>query len=340
MTPASSGAELAGDERLVPFLDDVTIASLEASFPQYRDPGVMERTIESVRRLHAAGVPILAGTDAPNPATAHGVSMHGELALLVDSGLTPSEALAAATSRVADVYGLEGVGRIRPGHRADLLLVEGDPTTDIHATRSIAGVWKDGRPVERTPIERVAKASGDDAGAAGESAATGPRTISDFDDGTAGAGLGAGWSTTTDGMAGGTSTANLEVAGGGATGSAGCLRVTGRITAKAPNPWAGAQFSPGAGAFRPADLSAWEGISFRARGDGRTYAIVFFTAAGGFTPAVEPFTPGDGEWTEHRVSWKALGSDGTGVTAIMFTAGAPEGSFTLDLDDVVLERGE
>jgi len=98
MAPASSGAELAGDERLVPFLDDVTIASLEASFPQYRDPGVMERTIESVRRLHAAGVPILAGTDAPNPATAHGVSMHGELALLVDSGLTPSEALASVST--------------------------------------------------------------------------------------------------------------------------------------------------------------------------------------------------------------------------------------------------
>ena len=70
---------------------------------------------ETVRRLKAAGVPILAGTDAINPGTAHGASIHRELELLVAAGLSPSEALAAATSVPAASFGLSGRGPHRPG---------------------------------------------------------------------------------------------------------------------------------------------------------------------------------------------------------------------------------
>lgn len=96
----------------------------------------------TVAALHRAGVPILAGTDAPAPGLAHGVSLHRELELLVLSGLTPPQALAAATSRTARAFGFHDRGRIATGLRADLLLVNGDPTADIRATRDIAGVWK------------------------------------------------------------------------------------------------------------------------------------------------------------------------------------------------------
>jgi imidazolonepropionase-like amidohydrolase len=96
----------------------------------------------AVAALHRAGVTILAGTDAPAPGLAHGVSLHHELELLVLSGLTPLEALAAATSRTARAFGFHDRGRIATGMRADLLLVNGDPTADIRATRDIAGVWK------------------------------------------------------------------------------------------------------------------------------------------------------------------------------------------------------
>lgn len=103
----------------------------------------------SVRRLHEAGVPILAGSDAnADPATPfsppHGQSLHTELCLLVDAGLSPLEALRAATSRAADAFGLTDRGAIEPGRRADLLLVDGDPTTDIQATRRIKHVWAGG----------------------------------------------------------------------------------------------------------------------------------------------------------------------------------------------------
>ncbi|MEE2058051.1 amidohydrolase family protein [Rhodococcus artemisiae] len=109
---------------------------------------------ESVAALHSAGVNVLAGTDAnaePGaPAqVAHGTSMHRELEMLVAAGLTPTEALRAATGRIADLLDLPDRGRIRPGLRSDLLLVGGDPTTAITATRDIRAVFIAGTPVHR-----------------------------------------------------------------------------------------------------------------------------------------------------------------------------------------------
>jgi len=103
-----------------------------------------------VARLAAAGVPILAGTDTPNPGTAHGASLHRELELLVGSGLTPQLALQAATSAPARVFGLTDRGVIEPGRRADLVLVDGDPLTDITHSRRITRVWRGGVPCDRS----------------------------------------------------------------------------------------------------------------------------------------------------------------------------------------------
>jgi imidazolonepropionase-like amidohydrolase len=91
-------------------------------------------------------VAILAGTDVSEPlpqfgGLAHGASLHHELQLLVAAGLTPIEALRAATVTPAQQFGLTDRGRIAPGVRADLLLVDGDPTTSISDTLSIRAVW-------------------------------------------------------------------------------------------------------------------------------------------------------------------------------------------------------
>ncbi|MGI5499053.1 amidohydrolase family protein [Lentzea sp. CA-135723] len=109
----------------------------------------------SVTALHAAGVPIMAGTDAFSApglpvSVAHGASLHRELELLVDAGLTPVEALRAATSVTAGHFGLTDRAAIRPGLRADLVLVAGDPTADISAVRDVRGVWLGGVEVSRS----------------------------------------------------------------------------------------------------------------------------------------------------------------------------------------------
>ncbi|HEX9136960.1 MAG TPA: amidohydrolase family protein, partial [Nitrospirota bacterium] len=99
--------------------------------------------------LAAAHVRILAGTDAGNPGTAPGISMHGELEYLVKAGLIAKQALAAATSVPASTFHLTDRGRIASGLRADLVLVNDDPTAEITATRDIVEVWKEGTSVDR-----------------------------------------------------------------------------------------------------------------------------------------------------------------------------------------------
>ncbi|MGH3721447.1 MAG: amidohydrolase family protein [Pseudonocardiaceae bacterium] len=110
--------------------------------------------LESVAALRAAGVPVLAGTDTPNSGTAAGASLHRELELLVRAGLTPAEALTAATAAPARWFGLHGRGRTAPGCQADLLLVDGDPTVDILATRSVVSVWRRGTRFHRSGYRR------------------------------------------------------------------------------------------------------------------------------------------------------------------------------------------
>lgn len=120
-----------------------------------RPPGMsFANALSTVRRLHEAGVTFVAGTDAnADPATPaqplHGESLHGELELMVSAGLPPAAALRAATSAAADFFGLPDRGRIRDGLQADLVLVEGDPTVDIVATRAILGVWVAGERVRQ-----------------------------------------------------------------------------------------------------------------------------------------------------------------------------------------------
>lgn len=109
--------------------------------------------------LVAAHVPILAGTDLGNLGTAPGASLHGELEYLVEAGLTAPQALTAATSAPAAAFHLTDRGRIAPGLRADLLLVKGDPTSDIKATRDIVAVWKGGVLLDREAWLTRAKAA-------------------------------------------------------------------------------------------------------------------------------------------------------------------------------------
>lgn len=106
-------------------------------------------TDDAIRQLSREHVRILAGTDAPVPGSTYGASIHAEMALLVRIGLTPIQALTAATSETAQTFHLKDRGHIQAGLRADLLLVEGDPTTDILATRNIVAVWKNGIRAQR-----------------------------------------------------------------------------------------------------------------------------------------------------------------------------------------------
>jgi imidazolonepropionase-like amidohydrolase len=106
-----------------------------------------------VRALRDAGVPLLAGTDTPNPLMVPGFSLHEELAALVEAGLSPYEAVSGATAEAARFADQEAeFGTIRVGARADLLVLSGDPLADVGALRRLEGVMLRG---EWLPRERL-----------------------------------------------------------------------------------------------------------------------------------------------------------------------------------------
>lgn len=112
-----------------------------------------EAMIEATARAARAGVPILAGSDSGNPALFHGPALLHEVDLLVDrAGLTPGDALLAATGRAADRLGQKDLGRIAPGALADLVVLGGDPTADVRALRDVKAVYLGGLPVVRAPL--------------------------------------------------------------------------------------------------------------------------------------------------------------------------------------------
>jgi imidazolonepropionase-like amidohydrolase len=127
-----------------------TLTMMERIVEQLAPPGAAYANAQaSVSALHKAGVPILAGTDANaapgSPASVpHGESLHRELELLMQAGLPALDVLRAATEAPARYFGLADRGRIEPGLRADLVLIDGDPLADIRASRSIRRVWCDG----------------------------------------------------------------------------------------------------------------------------------------------------------------------------------------------------
>jgi imidazolonepropionase-like amidohydrolase len=103
---------------------------------------------ELTGKLYRAGVPLLVGTDAPEPQVTPGFSLHQELELLVESGLPPAAALRAATLHNATVLKqLEHLGSVAPGKLADLIVLSANPLVDIRHTRQIEWVIRGGTPV-------------------------------------------------------------------------------------------------------------------------------------------------------------------------------------------------
>ncbi|MWV46138.1 amidohydrolase family protein [Paenibacillus sp. HJL G12] len=141
--------ELANDPRVYSKLSPDWLDILNSSFNTFPQ-GNLENSFKNVMDLHRAGVDVLVGTDvSPVPVPnlgglAHGASVHHEMQLLVQAGFTPIEALQSATSKPARRFALHDRGRIAAGARADLILVNGDPTTRISDTLSIEAVWLKG----------------------------------------------------------------------------------------------------------------------------------------------------------------------------------------------------
>jgi imidazolonepropionase-like amidohydrolase len=130
------------------------------SHPQY-DAASVTRFVALRRKLINAcsknGVGLLLGSDAPQVFDVPGFSVHHELKYMVEAGLTPYQALQMGTVNVGRFYNKQDMGVIRPGAIADLILLNGNPLTDINQTKNIYGVMLNGKWLTKEWIDATLK---------------------------------------------------------------------------------------------------------------------------------------------------------------------------------------
>lgn len=115
-----------------------------------------EKMLGTIGEMHRAGVPLLTGSDVGNPFVVAGFSVHDELQLLVQAGLTPREALRTATLNAATYLDLaDSLGTVKAGTLADLVLLDADPLENIANTRRITAVVTNGRYLPKAALQKM-----------------------------------------------------------------------------------------------------------------------------------------------------------------------------------------
>ena len=319
----NTAEELATDEFIQPFLTPAQTQMLKASYGRSIPGFDLALAKDNVRLLYKAGVAILAGSDAPNPGTSHGVSQHHELSLLVEAGLPPTAALASATSAPAQQFGLGDRGVIAKGSKADFIIVEGNPTDDITATRRIAKVIKNGYVVDRkTETSSVAEV---------------PAQLGDFEKGLT-APDGFIWSATDDRQFGGRSMADIAATQGGADNSTNALQVKAHVRAGFFVPWAGAYFGVARSPQQPRDLSPYSELSFAIKGTPGKYRVMLFTSAMSGAPPTQEITV-DKNWQSVSLAISAFKNfDAKDFTGLAIVAGPERGEFQYHIDNVRFKK--
>ena len=317
----STGPGVIDDPDLGPRLTPNAKTNLRQDFGARSPWARLPTALENVRRLHAAGVPILAGSDAPNPGTAQGATLHAELELLVRAGLAPEAALAAATAEPARRFGTEGRGRIAVGARADLVLVDGRPDQDIRDTRRLATIIRNGRPLaDEAPVEDPDTVRLALSGALGR-----------FDE-RLDAPEGLIWAETSDAMMGGGSSATLERV---TRGDGGALRVEATVSSEFAFPWAGAFLGASAEGI-VGDLGGSDTLAFEVRGTPGDYRLMLFVAGGMGAPPTVGFTV-EKDWRRVEIALDDVqGFEPDRFTGMAFVTPMRSGSYGFEIDNVLL----
>ena len=336
----SGTASLLTHPALSGLLPKPAVDTVRQSFGQDRSAKLDPIEAANLGALAKAGVPILAGTDAGNPGTWYGLSMHREMDLLAKGGLSPAQVLTAATAAPAQAFRLTDRGRIANGLKADLLLVDGDPTLNIADVHNIVEIWKDGatvsqlRAARRTMIATQSTTAGPPPialpanGRIAQFSTMGGKAVVESP-------VGAGWDISTDSIMGGKSTLMMAVNGTAPNGQP-ALTLTGEVNPGFIAPWAGLAFYPGAKPFQPANISSAKVLRFWARGDGKGFAVMGFSTAGGQRPGVFPISVTK-DWTEVTVRFAQLANfDASSAQMLLIGATQQNGPFRLEIADVRL----
>jgi hypothetical protein len=255
--------------------------------------------------MQAAGVRIGVGTDAGMPSAPHGWSTLLELRLLVEAGLTPLAALTAATGHAAEALHVDADrGTIGAGKRADLVLVDGDPTRDIAELERVSSVFFDGAEIDRPTLKALMTSP---AMSPMKPVSISDALIDDFETPDGRSRLGSLWMNATDAGAHPTRMVygrTLREPDNHA------LQLFARMSG-AEHPYARAWLALARGDLQPGDVSRFTGLRFDARGEG-AYHLTLPTRGirdGRYHQATFTGTPA---WTAVTVPFATLAQAGSG----------------------------
>ncbi len=329
--------DVLSDQRMTGLLSKSQLQPLSTPYGYKPDADLLKAPRKVTAAMHAAGIPVLAGTDAGNSGTQYGISLHHELAALVEAGLSPTAALESATSVAATAFRLKDRGRIAKGYKADLLLVEGEPDKDILNTRNIVDVWKDGERVtaqREQKLQEVAKQKMQKNLLVNIPA---DGRIGLFSKDKLASPFGSGWYPSNDSPMGGKSTVTLKVLESGKDGDVPehALSVAGSINPGFTYPWAGLAFFPGNKPMEAVNLGNANTLKFRVKGDGKDYSVGI-SMQGSFIPVTVSFKT-TAEWQEISIPFtKFKGMDPSIITILAFNAGPQTGEFHFEIADIRL----
>jgi len=342
MTQQSESEQLLKSNSNEPYLSKQQHQQLTARFPGF---GISSKTLQtealqnafrSVELLSGAKVPVLSGSDAPNPGTTHGLSLHGELELLVRAGLTNEQALHSATGAVGHHFPIGSRGTLSVGSSASMILVDGNPFESISSTQKIVRIWKNGVQFERTqfgaPDMHAQKFK--------------PGLITDFNRHLNQTNMGKGLGETTDKLAGGKSTVKIALVEHEHTANVKArnedtnqyLKVRGELKPGFMFPWSGIAYLLGETQQNGVNLSAVNSIVFKAKASAQTKQLsVLLFQTGSFRPIQKDVELSE-QWQTYHLKLSELKDvDLTDISNISFVKTRTIGEFEFMLDDLYFE---
>ena len=282
--------------------------------------------LANVNRLYASGVPIACGTDAGMSGTYHGWATLHELELMVEAGLTPLEALTAATSASARALGIADRGTIAPGKLADLLLVEGRPDETISDIEKTRRVFLGGREIGLAALGKSLQSSEPLALPAHPV----PALIDDMESRDGRTSLGTLRVNSTDAGPDHSAMLFLPIVRSGADHA---LMVSARMASKA-SPYVRLELPLTPGAVEPADISQYSGVSVDARGEGAFRLLLYSYGVPAANYFSAPLTAST-EWQTLQIPFGKGAAWAGSARAIAFElSGDPGAAVWLELDNV------
>ncbi|WP_052749007.1 amidohydrolase family protein [Arsukibacterium ikkense] len=294
-----------------PQLTPAAISSLQQRFGNGLIPKQRYQLLaRNTEQMADAGVLLLAGSDAPNPNTAHGVSLLVEMVLLQRAAVPTLQVLQSATSAPAKAFGLTEVGYLRSGFKADMLLLSQDPMQQLTTLLQPAAIWKNGwRHQVKLPAANPAISAG---------------LIADFaNDVTARSGA---LAASSDSMMQGRSSAEMRW-------QQGVLQINGATRPGFAYPWAGVAWQTADSMETGSNFSGITGIQFRIRGTPGQYRLDAFSA-GSFMPLSQHFAV-TADWQTIEVPLAAFNGLNTEAVSMLLWNG-PQGEFQFELDNIKL----